>query len=544
MKKTLALVLAVLMVLALAACAKTPASSTAPASSAAPAESKDTESKEETKITYPLKDGGELSLAWVENAAVTAGGNKWQDTPFIKGLEENTGIKLKIVHPQDFSVYFAGQDYADMIYYLWDTYVGGAAKAISDNIIIPIEKYLEKDAPDYKAFIESNNDWNKMATTSDGHKYAFNFVRTEEVLRINAGLIIRDDWMKDLGLELPETPEELKNVLIAFRDKKGATAPISLMYGTMQQAFAQWGTVTGAFGLPSYFGYVENGTVKYGAYEDNYKDYLAYMNDLYKEGLIDKNFMTLDVTTVTANLINGVSGLVAGAGGGGIGNWMSAAEKVDPKFSLTGVSPLVAKKGDRAIGGHYDNPIVRGTGVAISSSCKNVELACNFLNYGYTDAGHDYWNFGTEGVSYTIVKDNPYYTHAFTDKVMKAEGLSVQQGMAQYCRAWDGGPFGQDPEYIYQFFARQQQKDALNNWVKTDVAKYKLPPITVSQERADEYASLTSEVNTYISEQSAKFITGELSLDKFDEYKKTLKDMGVEKINEYMQEAYDEYQSR
>ena len=67
MKKTLALVLAVLMVLALAACAKTPASSTAPASSAAPAESKDTESKEETKITYPLKDGGELSLAWVEH---------------------------------------------------------------------------------------------------------------------------------------------------------------------------------------------------------------------------------------------------------------------------------------------------------------------------------------------------------------------------------------------------------------------------------------------------------------------------------------------
>ncbi len=544
MKKTLALVLAVLMVLALAACAKTPASSTAPASSAAPAESKDTESKEETKITYPLKDGGELSLAWVEQAAVTAGGNKWQDTPFIKGLEENTGIKLKIVHPQDFSVYFAGQDYADMIFYQWDTYVGGAAKAISDNIIIPIEDYLEKNAPDYKAFIEGNKDWNKMATTSDGHKYAFNFVRTEEVLRTSCGLIIREDWMKDLGLELPETPDELKNVLIAFRDKKGATAPLSLAYGTMQWGFAELGMVSGAFGIPSYYSYVDNGTVKYGAYEDGYKEYLAYMNDLYKEGLLDKNFMTLDGTTVTANLINGVSGLVLGSGGSGIGNWMTAAEKVDPKFSLTGVSPLAAKKGEKSVGGNYENPIVNGMGVAISSGCKNVELACKFLNYGYTEAGHIYWNFGTEGVSYTIVNDNPYYKHAFTDKVMKAEGLSVQQGMAQYCRSWDSGPFGQDPEYIYQFYARQQQKDALNNWVKTDAAKYKLPSITVSQEHADEYASLTSEVNTYISEQSAKFITGEQSLDEFDAFKKTLKDMGVEKINEYMQEAYDEYQSR
>ena len=40
-KQVLAMMLAVLMVLALAACAKTPASSTAPASSAAGTESKD-----------------------------------------------------------------------------------------------------------------------------------------------------------------------------------------------------------------------------------------------------------------------------------------------------------------------------------------------------------------------------------------------------------------------------------------------------------------------------------------------------------------------
>ena len=545
MKKTLALVLAVLMVISLAACAGTTASSTAskvetPSSTASQTESK----QEETKIVYPLADGGTLSLAWVEMAAITAGGTSWQETPFIKGLEQNTGVKLEIVHPTDFSVYFAGGQYADMIYYNWNSYTGGAQKAMSDAVIIPVEKYLAEYAPDYKAFIESNETWDKMTTSPDGHKYGFNFVRTDPVLQVSAGLIIREDWLKDLNLELPETPEELKNVLIAFRDQKGATAPLSLAYGNLNWICANLGAISGAFGLPSAQFYVDNGKVKYGAFEDGYKDYLAYMHDLYAEGLLDKNMMTLDGATVTANLLNGISGLVAGSGGSGIGNWMTSAEKSgDTTFSLTGLAPLAAKKGETAIGGHFDNPVT-GFAIAISSKCKNVELACNFLNYGYTDEGHDYWNFGTEGVSYTIVNDNEYYTHAYTDKVMKAEGLSVQQGMAQYSEAWDGGPFGQDPDYIWQFYGRQQQKDALTNWLKTDVAKYKMPPVTISEEKVDDFSALSGEIDTYVSETSALFITGEKSIDEFADFQKTLKDLGVEEYIASEQDAYDEYMSR
>ena len=545
MKKTLALVLAVLMVISLAACAGTTASSTAskvetPSSTASQTESK----QEETKIVYPLADGGTLSLAWAEMAAVTAGGTSWQETPFIKGLEQNTGVKLEIVHPTDFSVYFAGGQYADMIYYNWNSsYTGGAQKAISDAVIIPVEKYLAEYAPDYKAFIESNETWDKMTTSPDGHKYGFNFVRTDPVLQVSAGLIIREDWLKDLNLELPETPEELKNVLIAFRDQKGASVPFSQSYNEMISKCAGFGAISGAFGVPSSGFYLDNGKVKYGAYEDGYKDYLAYMHDLYAEGLIDKNMMTLDSATVTANLLNGISGLAAGSGGSGIGNWMTSAEKSgDTTFSLTGVSPLSAKKGETAIGGHFDNP-VPGRAIAISSKCKNAELACKFLNYNYTEEGHNLWNFGIEGVSWNPVTDNELYTHEYTELAFATDGLTKSQSMYQYCCV-GFGPFGQDQDYIWQNNDRPQQRNALSNWMKTDVAKYALPPLTIKMDKVDEYSQVSEEISTYVSEMSFKFIVGEKPLDEFADFQKTLKDLGVEEYIAIEQDAYDEYMSR
>ena len=531
------------MVISLAACAGTATSSTASKTETPSSTASQTESKqEETKIVYPLADGGTLSMAWSDMTGNT-GGKAWKDTMFIQALQENTGVKLELVHPSDYNVYFAGNQFADIIYYSWQSYSGGASKAISDNVIIPIEDYLNQYGPDYSDLLAQNETWRKMATTPDGYLYGFNFIRTDKVLQIYNGIIVREDWLQDIGMETPETPEEFKKMLIAFRDEKGATAPFSQVFKTLLSDTGTAGMIAGAFGLPSNKGYVDNNTVKYGAYEDSYKDYLAYMHDLYAEGLIDKNMMTLDSATVTANLLDGVSGVVTGALGGGIGNWMQAAERSgDQKFSLTGITPLVAKKGDTAISGQYENPVL-GAAASISSQCKNIELACKFLNYNYTEEGHNLWNFGIEGVSWNPVTDNELYTHEYTELAFATDGLTKSQSMYQYCCV-GFGPFGQDPDYIWQFYGRQQQKDALTNWLKTDVAKYKMPPVTVSEEKVADFSALSGEIDTYVSETSALFITGEKSLDKFADFQKTLKDLGVEEYIAIEQDAYDEYMSR
>lgn len=189
---------------------------------------------------------------------------------------------------------------------------------------------------------------------------------------------------------------------------------------------------------------------------------------------------------------------------------------------------------------HYDNGLP-GTNTYITTDCKDPAAAAHFLNYGYTQEGHMLYNFGTEGLSYEIVDGIPTYT----DLIMKnEEGLSVSQAMSEYELAWWGGPFVQDRNYILQYYEWEAQREALDTITKTDVAKYKLPNTLISEENQDEYANISSEINTYRAEMELKFIRGEETLDNFDQYLENLKSMNIDRLIEIEQEALDEFNSR
>jgi len=49
------------------------------------------------------------------------------------------------------------------------------------------------------------------------------------------------------------------------------------------------------------------------------------------------------------------------------------------------------------------------------------------------------------------------------------------------------------------------------------------------------------EIQTYKDEMINKFIMGKESLDKFDVFVETIKDMGIDKVLEVYQAAYDRY---
>ena len=53
------------------------------------------------------------------------------------------------------------------------------------------------------------------------------------------------------------------------------------------------GVLISAYGVINDF-YQDNGTVKFGAVEPGFKDYVATMNEWYSEGLIDSQFVSYD----------------------------------------------------------------------------------------------------------------------------------------------------------------------------------------------------------------------------------------------------------
>lgn len=490
------------------------------------------------EVTYPLA-GDNLTLVIdcpeVANIAVVG---SIMDTPFLKAYQEATGVKVTVRHPADMTLTFAGGNMGDIVFYRnWGSYPGGFTKAIEDGIILPIEDKVAQYAPDYYAALQSNDTWRRQAYTSDGRLPGFYFIRGTEILCTSNGLIIRDDWLNDLNLDFPETIEEFRNVLIAFRDEKGAAAPWSVPYWNLKLAIER-GMITSPFNLPKGDFYVQDGKIKYGYYSQEMKEVLVWLNGLYSEGLLDKNLSTIDESTTRSNTMTGISGVTFGAAGGGIGNMMTTMAD-DPSFSVTGLGSLVANKGDKAMSGHFDNPVLAFAAV-VTPNCENVELALQFLNYAWTEAGNLLCNFGIEGVSYTMVDGQPTYT----DLIMNnPDGLTVTQALLQYSQAGTVNLVGykQEEGYIWQYYNNEQQTGALRRWSNTDAKTYKMPPLSPSVEQADEFSAISAEVNTYVSESILKFITGAESLDNYDNYLETLRKMGVERLIEIYQIQYEAY---
>lgn len=503
------------------------------------------DNKEETSdFTYPVTDGGTLTY-WVElNANVAANFTSLSDTTFGKKLQADTGINIDFQHPavgqvsEQFNLLLSNKTLPDIIEYSWLTYAGGPQKAIEDGVIIPLNDVIDQYCPNLKAYLKANPDIDKMVKTDDGTYYCFPFIRGGDKLLTSTGLMIRQDWLDELNLEVPETIDEWHTVLTAFKEKKGSAAPFTYLYSSV--SLTDNNPFAYAFGTPRNFFLGDDKKVHYGAIEDGYKEYLQTMNQWMEEGLLDIDLATLTQDQVTAKVSNGMSGASFGWAGSHMGNWTDAGQATDPNFSLSPAPYPTLNKGDKPQFGQKDNNYI-GTGSAIiTTSCKNVELAARLLDYAYSDEGHMLFNFGEEGTSYTIENGEP----VFTDVVLNNPDMSISHTMSGYIRANYNGPFVQDERYVVQYYKLDSQKKALEVWSDTNAKDHILPPITPTVEESKEQAQIMNEINTYRDEMTLKFILGNKSFDEWDDYVKNIKNMNIDRVLEIQNAALERYQSR
>lgn len=485
-------------------------------------------SEGETELTYwaPLS----------ANASQTA--SNLGETEFAKALMEAVGCNVKYQHPaqgsdaESFNVMVAAGKLPDIIEYNWlSAYPGGAEKALDDGIIQEID--LEKDAPNLAKYVKEHPEIDKYIKTESGRYFGFPFIRGDDYLLTSAGLIVRQDWLDDLNLDKPETIDDWTEMLMQFKEKKNASAPLTLSTGQMNS----YGVFVGSY--DTYDGlYVRDGKVTYGPLDDSYKEFLGTMHSWYEKGLLDPDFATADGSSTQSNMLNGVSGAAFGSCGSGIGKWMAAAP--DDKFNLSGVQYPVINKGDQPQFGQYTSPVA-GRFAVITRDCKDRETALKLLDYAYSEEGHMLFNFGIEGISYDMVDGYPTYT----DKIKNSdEGLSMAAAMAQYTLSQDEGAFVQDKRYMEQYANLPQQQEALKTWMNTNMKNHIMPNVSLSTEQQNELASIVENIETYKLEMENKFIMGVEPLDKFDEFRNELKTRGIEKYIQYEQEAYDKFMNR
>ena len=382
-------------------------------------------------------------------------------------------------------------------------------------------------APDYLKAIETmvNKDEQKEFYTDQGNMVEFYAISPYEEYCYN-GILYRKDWMDSLGLENPKTIQQMENALTLFKNEMGAEYPLILPKNGID---SNGGAIISAWDIGDSF-YQKDGVVAYGPMQSGFKEYLTVMADWYKKGLIDPDFATRNEDEYKRMMTTGESGCIIHSPDT-VGAWMNGVSAM-----LGGHNPGLTE--DQRIQYRLKTYQCRPPfGAVITTSCKEPEVALTFLNYGYTEEGWLLYNYGIEGETYTMVDGKPTYT----DTMMNNPDYPVLDAILKFKHHI--GPFVRyehesnpaitlDNMEMRKFFTEDSGTDLC------------MPMVSLTAEEGDEYARIMSQVNVYRDTAVVQFIMGTKPLAEFDAYVADMKALGVDKVVEMQQAAYDRYMNR
>lgn len=211
----------------------------------------------------------------------------------IQVIEDATGVDVTFQAPPNnsedaYKMMVISGNLPDVI--MWNHDVS-MDRMYAEGLIIDLTDLIAQYAPNLTRIYTERPELRKQVETADGKMYYFPCINpmqtVEEICRkCYNGLIIRDDWLKKLGLTAPMTIDEWYEVLTAFKtqDPNGNGFPDEI-------PFDGWGLpyFLPAFGVMNTFCIKRDGTVAYGPMEPEYKAYLETMHKWYEEGLLGSN---------------------------------------------------------------------------------------------------------------------------------------------------------------------------------------------------------------------------------------------------------------
>lgn len=493
-------------------------------------------------LTYPVDTDLELSLYIDYQGRLSkSSAEDYSSVPFYAGLSERTGIQI------DWQTYAIGADHnaaynlllqeEELPNIIFGIHCDDADELYNDGLIYDLTDYLPEYAPDFWEYINlPENAANKRGVTNEDGRFLFiPFIREGSFNITFAGPVVRQDWLDELGLKSPVTLEDWEEVLIAFKENYGAV----LSFAQSRFNLAGIAGGTGAFAALTLNYYVEDGQVKCANAQEEWKDFLEVMHRWYEEGLIDADFATADDTAVRSRALNGETGVVVTAMSQ-LTNFIADAEKEGTGAQWKGLSyprteegaPTTYIQTSSQTWSPYD-------GAMVTTSCSEEELiaAVEFLNYGFSEEGMVYWNFGEEGVSYEVTEDGSYQ---FTELITGDE-RGISKALRDYTGMYSSG-IGIQMADMVRAKNDKISAEAVEIWIENTVAEqYVCPPYSRTENEQTLYNDINTSLKTYVSEMALKFVTGDETLDDFDEFLKQLDAYGLQELLESEQAAYDRY---
>lgn len=560
-KKHLALLLAAMMTTAaLAGCAgdtqKTPAgdpSSTGSTTSAGePATGEDGRKMEGNLYLegLPLVKETESFTLFCDDGGVA------EDKIMYPILEEQTNVKVELMlMPFDAAkekknILLNSGDYPDVMggWLLSDNDI--LSEGVGEQIYIPIDELIAKYSPKMTEILNLEGVRQTM-TLPDGHIYTIPYAIGEPLVTFNP--YINNKWLKDLNLEMPKTPAELKEVLKAFktRDPNGngkadeipfSGDPINLSLGSFA---GWWGVDASSSGNNKYFSTVD-GKLVFGPAQEGYKKMIMYFADLYKEGLVDTELYTQDSATWKAKgkkggeESNGKDELYGVSMAYGGGDFAVKDREMYPDYDRTHYEPLPVLQADPNV-----KPIWRRncygmttfrTQAVITDNAKNPATIIRWWDNVFQLENSVQIQAGLIGKRITKIGEGEYQNIPVND-ISKDDqetygwGNMFTQSMPKYI------PKDFKVKDIVPVYDGNKERDDLYEPFLNEA----MPVAWVSAEAADRLKILETDISNYMKKTEAAWVTGQANVEAdWDKHLKQLESLGLAELTKIRQDAIDQ----
>ena len=359
-------------------------------------------------------------------------------------VEEKFNVKINYtLVPNDakdekMSIMLSTNDLTDIIYLAggYDKFSVRPDQLLGDEQIIDLMT-VKDQMPDYYKILDENVVLMKNVTNEDGQILYFGEPIFEQEVAMSGGLMIRRYWVEKAGMDFPETMEEYIDALRWFKENdangngKDDEVPFCGSHGSLQVI----GNLTGIQDSFSMDGGSGGQVIYAPLHKERYKTRLKLMRIFAEEKLINEDYYNFDFsqrdTWVSQDRVG-----AALTGLGNIDKWNLMMDDHET-FLMWPLSNPVQADGKR----YFDRTMLAkaqdSNGVVISTLAERPDKAAEFLNYFYTEEGHNLTVFGVEGVTYNMVNGWPKFTDLIYDenseqKGVNKDGISIVDAMAIY----------------------------------------------------------------------------------------------------------------
>ena len=525
MRKTLALVMALVMtMMLLAACGS---SGGAGGVASAPVEIP------EGGYTFPLAEKAEISGLTRFPANTESEPN---NRTIYKRLEEKTNVHVnwKAIQADQWGDKIALEmaNIKTLPEFISPAGLGDAdiLKYAKQGVIIPLEEYITPELmPNLCKVFEQAPEYKDMCTDENGHIWTLPWIEQLGVGKTAIQTIgnmpfINTAWLDFLGLKMPTTVDEFEQVLLAFRDHAaelkehfnidGDIIPLAcIVNGGNEDCRVLCNGFGEGYGDPDDWRHIvitDDKQVICAATTQGWRDGVEWLHKLYTEGLFDPDAFTQEWSTYVAK---GKSGRYGVCFSWDVANIVGLT-MADIQNGTAGWAPLPMLKADTVNltpnTGSLTSGFDRGRGAVVTANAKNPALICAWLDQMYDPIQSPQNNWGTYGeddgfdifVMGTNDKGEPMLQHADLGDHSPVEVREAEMV---------DGPLAVLDSYYGVYVTCPDDAKYRLDWIK-DIytpdmhTKYVFPNVLMSSDDTKEISNLLADIDKCIETARANAI--------------------------------------